>query len=294
MGWSLGWKRRWTVNPVIRMEWRFDSSSPHIHYFVKTNFFAYLCVKYIYLMKAYFWKNKQNFGDRLTPLLLSRFANINVEWSTANASDIVVVGSILEQLPRDYKGIILGSGKLHSKTIVDFPEANILALRGPLTAKGVKGNFVLGDAGLLADELIPVQERIHNLGIVAHWTDRTLEFDSRFSKYNPKIIHVTDDPIDVITQIAQCKKIISSSLHGIILADALGIPRRIEIAPRMLSHAHQEGGLFKWQDYSASIDEELVIGVTKEINHNKIEEKQHELFDVFEELRSIINKVSNA
>lgn len=242
-------------------------------------------------MKAYYWKDKHNFGDLLTPLLIKRFAKEPTVWSTPIDADIIVVGSILEHMFPTYKGIILGSGKMHEQSIINLQHANILALRGPLSAKGIKGTYALGDAALLADELIPVQEPIYDLGIVPHWTDKVLGIDTRFKKYNPLIINPTDDAITVITQIAQCKKIVSSSLHGIILADALGIPRRIEVAPRMLTHAHQEGGLFKWIDYSASIGVTLEIGLTQDINHNKIVERQHELFDVFEELRSLIYKM---
>lgn len=242
-------------------------------------------------MKAYYWKNKNNFGDLLTPLLIKRFTKEPAVWSAPLDADIIMVGSILEHMFPTYKGIILGSGKLHENSIINLPHANILAIRGPLSARGIKGTYALGDAGLLADELIAVQEPIYNLGIIPHWTDNVLALDPRFKNFNPKIISPTDDPIKVITEIAQCKKIVSSSLHGIILADALGIPRRIEIAPRMLTHAHQEGGLFKWLDYSASIGVTLEIGLTQEINHNKIVERQHELFDVFEELRSIIYKM---
>ncbi|VDM10417.1 unnamed protein product [Wuchereria bancrofti] len=167
-----------------------------------------------------------------------------------------MVGSILEQIPYEYNGIIAGVGKLHEKTNISFPNATILGVRGPLTAKalGIKSNqkVVLADPGLIADELVPLEDKEYDLGVVPHWTDKTLENNPIFKKYNPKIIRVTDDPLKVISEIGKCKKIVSSSLHGIILADAFGIPRRIEIAPRMLSHPHQEGGLFKWKDYSAS------------------------------------------
>lgn len=194
-----------------------------------------------------------------------------------------MAGSVIDRLPSDWNGIIAGAGKLHEKTKVPS-NAKILALRGPLTAKGVKGNYILADPGLLADELVPLPNQEYNLGIVAHWTDKELATDKRFLKYDPLIINVADDPLEVITQIGKCKKIISSSLHGIILADAFGIPRRIEIAPRMLTHKHQEGGLFKWHDYSASIGMGLRIGVTQEAGSNTIMEKQHALFDVFEEI----------
>lgn len=240
-------------------------------------------------MKVYYWNGKKNFGDLLTPLLLKKFTHLSSEWAEPEDSELVLAGSILEHLPEDWEGVIAGCGKLHEKTKLKFPRAKILALRGPLTAKGLKGNFVLGDPGLLADELVKIKDKKYELGIVPHWTDIKLEHTPIFLKYKPKIIRVTDDPLKVIDEIGQCKKIISSSLHGIILADAFGIPRRIEISPRMLSHPHQEGGLFKWLDYSASLNTKLEIGKTIEIDRNIILEKQYALFDVFEELKNIFS-----
>jgi pyruvyltransferase len=239
------------------------------------------------LPKAYYWKGKANFGDLLTPYLLKRFARLSSEWAKPEDAELALVGSILEHFPYDWNGIIAGAGKLHEGTILKFPNAKILAVRGPLTARGLKGNFILGDPALLADELVKREDKQYNLGIVPHWTDKTLEIDPRFTRYDPKIIRVDDDPLEVIREIGRCKKVISSSLHGIIVADAFHIPRRIEIAPRMLSHPHQEGGLFKWNDYSASIGMTLEIGVTQQANHFKISEKQHELYDVFREIKRI-------
>lgn len=238
-------------------------------------------------MKIFYWKAKKNFGDLLASLLIKKFTNLSSEWAEPEQAELVVVGSILHLLPENWNGVIAGCGKLHEKDRIKFPAARILALRGPLTAKGVKGNFVLGDPGLLADELVVNQEKEYNLGIVPHWTDKKLEHDPRFKKFNPKIIRVSDDPLKVIKEIGQCKKIVSSSLHGIVLADAFGIPRRVEISPRVLSHPHQEGGLFKWKDYSASIGLNFEIGLTQEADRNKIIDIQNELFDVFEEIKTI-------
>lgn len=240
-------------------------------------------------MKTYYWRGKKNFGDLLTPLLVNRFTHLPTSWVEPKDASLVMVGSILEHLPVDWTGVIAGAGKLHEGTILDLTKAKILALRGPLTAKGVRGSFVLADPGLLADELVPNQDKIYNLGIVPHWTDKTLENNPLFEQFSPKIIRVTDDPLEVIKQIAQCSKIVSSSLHGIILADAFGIPRRIELPPRTITHPHQEGGLFKWLDYSASIGMKLEIGITQGVDRNIIIEKQNELFDVFEEIKSIFS-----
>lgn len=240
-------------------------------------------------MNIYYWNKKKNFGDLLTSLLLDRFTRLPSKWSEPNDSQLVMVGSIIEQLPSYWVGVIAGIGKLHEKTVVNFPNARILGVRGPLTAKGLRGNLVLADPGLLANELVPIEDKQYDLGIIPHWTDTTLEHDPRFLKYNPKIIRVSDDPLKVISEIGRCKKVISSSLHGIILADAFHIPRRIEISPRVLSHPHQEGGLFKWHDYSASIGMKLEIGLTQEADRYKIIEKQHELYDMFGDIKSIFS-----
>lgn len=241
-------------------------------------------------IKLYYWNAKKNFGDLLSNLLLDKFVRLNHERAEAVDANLVIVGSILEHLPDHWRGIVAGAGKLHEHSKIKLHHAKILAMRGPLSAKGFKGNVVLADPGLLADEIVPLQDKEYNLGLVPHWSDTELEKNPIFLRYNPKIIRVDDHPIKAITEISQCRKIVSSSLHGIVLADAFGIPRRIEIAPRMLSHPHQEGGIFKWRDYAASLKMKLEIGLTQEADRNIVAEKQFELFDMFEEIKSIFSK----
>lgn len=239
--------------------------------------------------KAYWWSGRPNFGDLLTPMLLRRFSKLEVHWTEPNSAEIVVAGSVLEHLPDGWRGIVAGAGKLHDVERPLLAEARVLAFRGPLSAKGWRKDVVLADPGLLADELIEPVERVHNLGLVPHWTDHVLATRREFLRFDPLIVDVTADPYAVIAQIASCKKIVTSSLHGAVLADALGIPRRIEIAPLMLSNPAREGGLFKWRDYSASLGTTLEVGRTVEVDRNRVIEKQHELFDVFSEVRSLLS-----
>lgn len=243
-------------------------------------------------MKLYYWKDRKNFGDLLSPLLIKKFIREDCEWAPARDPELemVMVGSILEHLPWYFRGIILGSGKLHENSAINLELAHVLAVRGPLTAKSFEQKVVMADPGLIADELVGYQEKEYEIGIIPHWSDKGLATDPRFAKYKPRIIDVAGEPLYVIREIGRCKKIISSSLHGIVVADAFGIPRRIEIAPRMLTHSHQEGGLFKWEDYSASLNMSLKIGVTEEADRNKVTELQHELFDTFQEVISILRK----
>lgn len=233
-------------------------------------------------LQVYWWKGIPNFGDRLTPLLLSRFSNIESEWAPATKAKLFGVGSIIEHIPDDWTGIILGSGKLRPESI--FRQTNrkqILAIRGKLTAKGIKGEFALGDPGLLANELVTVETKKHKLGIVPHWSDKDLAGRPEFKKFDPVIIDPRGDPLDVIRTIGECDKIVSSSLHGIILADAFNIPRRFEYTERF----DKEGGMFKFLDYSSAINTPFEPGKLIAASRFHVEDRQHELFDVFQELK---------
>lgn len=242
------------------------------------------------MVKCYWWNARPNFGDLLTPLLLKRFTKLDSEWSHPEQSQLVMAGSVMDKLPNDWAGVIAGAGKLHESTIRTFPNAKVLAVRGPLSARGLKGNIVYADAALLADELVPKEDKQYDLGIVPHWSDTELEHNPIFKKYNPLIIRVNEDPLKVIREIGLCKKIVSSSLHGIILSDAMLIPRRIEIAPWFISRPKQEGGIFKWLDYSKSINVKFEVGVTQLAERHTILDKQYELYDVYKEVKAIFKE----
>jgi hypothetical protein len=236
-------------------------------------------------LPIYFWRGRPNFGDLLSPLLLKHFCGIEAVWVPVEEASLVGVGSIIEHIPNGWNGKIVGAGKLHEESLLPV-DAKIVALRGPLTAKGVRGDFAIGDLGLLANELVRVETKKWKLGIVPHWSDTQLATDPRFAPSaagiteDPLIIDPRGDPLDVIRLIGECIKIVSSSLHGIILADAFGIPRRAEYAPRL----DVEGGDFKFRDYSESIRTSFEIGALTQGNRQAIDDRKSELYDVLRSL----------
>ena len=242
--------------------------------------------------KAYWWPGMggvRNFGDVLAPLLLTHFAEINVKWDTISHSSIASIGSILEHIPPLWDGYILGSGRLleNSRLHLYNSPAKILAIRGPLSAKGLQGSFALGDPGLIANELVGYQKKEWDLGFMPHWQDK--ELVPRFQKLVPKeqsriVIDSSDEPLTVLKQIASCKRMVTSSLHGMILSDSFGIPRRVEVCRAM----EKDGGTFKFRDYSASIESKFTPGVMMEPNRFRVEDRQHEIFDAYQELKKAL------
>jgi hypothetical protein len=203
-------------------------------------------------VRVHWWRGKQpNFGDELNEYIL-RVLGINFERTPPKNADLVMVGSVLEHLPPGWAGTVCGAGKLREGSVVDLSHAKVLALRGALTADNVTGldpnqPLVLGDPALLVPHWIRQYPARFDLGIVPHWSD-----DQLFRRFPyGRLISPDGPPSRVITEIAQCKRIIASSLHGIIVADAYGIPRQAELFP----NANYEGGDFKYQDYASVYSE---------------------------------------
>ena len=203
-------------------------------------------------MKAYWWRPKRfrNFGDELGGFILDRFG-INYQWTEKSDSDLIVVGSTLDRTPTGWRGTIAGAGNKHESSIVDLTGCRVLALRGRLTLANVTGlghqRPVLGDPGLLASLLIERPPAKHEVGVVPHWSDTELS-----QRFDGHVIDVRQPPAKVISEIASCERIISSSLHGVVVADSYRIPRRAELPARAIEKPAQEGGDFKWRDYASA------------------------------------------
>lgn len=229
-------------------------------------------------MRLFWWNERPNFGDRLAPYLLKYYAGISSVWSPVESADVVVVGSVLERIPEWWPGSILGAGMIGDGSPVTVASARVHAIRGPLSAQHVPGDYAIGDPGLLADEMVTIETRDIELGLVPHWSDTHLAYDWRFQPYSPVVINPCGNPLDVIRMIGRCKKIVATSLHGIILADAFGIPRRTEVADK-LARDKWEGNLFKFRDYNASVGVPFRVGETQAAKRGMVENRKHELYD---------------
>lgn len=208
-------------------------------------------------LRAFWYRNVRNFGDLLTEWLLAEHG-IEVEWTPPKRAEFVGVGSILQALPPRWSGTVWGAG--HIKRRAHLPNAHILALRGPLTGDAP----LYADPGLLAGRGVSVTAE-HPTGVVAHYI-APLPVDG----YR---IDVQADPDTVIREAARCERIVSSSLHGLILADSLGIPNKWVHEPKVV------GDGFKFRDYAASFGETIVPGVWRLAPQEQVVEKQERLVE---------------
>ena len=189
-----------------------------------------------------------NLGDVLTPIVL-RGLGISVEWADQARAEMLAIGSII-RFARPGQAV-WGSGAMWA-TDSPSPDAHYLALRGPITGEVVRkaggtDPGVYGDPALLLPLIHdrPV-EQVHDLGVVPHYID-----DPPSGPWHT-ISPLSSDPLAVVDRIRSCRAIVSSSLHGIIVAHAYGIPAAwVRLSDRL------DGDDTKFRDYAASVGVEL-------------------------------------
>lgn len=234
----------------------------------------------------------KNFGDCLQPYILKHYGLTPYFVTSNQKTDVVLAGSILQWVPSDYSGFIIGTGA--EKGDYSFDKASIWALRGKLTYQHVKPqptHCVFGDIGLLMPFVFNEKvETKYDLGIVPHFKDYQNVLFTRLRSWGRvKIINVRQSPKVVIREIRECRHIAASSLHGLIIAEAYGIP-----TVRVVSY---ETFVWKNPDYKYE-DHYSALGVTmhthimdgRETKESLIAETTLKPMDVIQNIQSDLDR----
>lgn len=105
----------------------------------------------------------------------------------------------------------------------------------------------LGDPGYLAPTSLGIERnsKFDVVGVVAHYSDRQRpQVQKLLASEGALDLDVHADPLEFLQAMATCEVVISSSLHGLVFAEALGIPNLWFIPGR-----HVGGDGFKFRDW---------------------------------------------
>ncbi|MCK0156846.1 polysaccharide pyruvyl transferase family protein [Cellulophaga sp. F20128] len=210
-------------------------------------------------IKTFWFDDANNFGDILTPYIFKSFGQLKIKKIDPKYylfTNYLTIGSILTLSNK--KSIIWGSGFISANSVFKYGKpAKILAVRGPKTRKrilelGVDCPEVYGDPALLLPNFYKPKTTIkkYKLGIIPHYKDKISSFLENFNEDEVLIIDIQNPNIfEFIDLINQCEKIVSSSLHGLIVADAYQIPSLwIQFSNEII------GDGFKFLDYFESVN----------------------------------------
>lgn len=229
------------------------------------------------MYKLWWMKKENNYGDLLTPYIFDHF-NIPYVYTDVKEANTLCIGSIIVHAKKDT--LVLGSGLIKKKQ-QPSPLADYRIVRGPLTRNrilelGGSCPEIYGDPALLLPLIWEPSTKEHEIGIVPHIYNYT-EVKEKYSSY--KIIDLTKDPKTVTQEITSCKKIISSSLHGIIVSHAYGIPAAwVKFETKLV------GDDIKFKDYYASFNKDAILSTVEMPVFTEAEFDISKLVDIFEGL----------
>lgn len=180
------------------------------------------------MFKAYWGTEEDNFGDLLNKNILDYCGVQYTHTENFLDANLFCIGSVI-RLAR--KSIILGSGIIKSGTPEELhPENTYEFVRGPRTrervlAAGCKCPEIYGDPALLVSRFVDPLPKKYKIGFVPHYKHKNKYTQDLAENKGWEFIDVSNkDPLAVVQKITQCSKIVSTSLHGIIVAHAYGIP----------------------------------------------------------------------
>lgn len=263
------------------------------------------------LVPVFYWDGTPNFGDVIGPYLISKITGkpvLNIK--DLPYSGVMAVGSIIQLLDRKNM-VIWGSGlmqKLTSEQIKEFKKYNpeILSVRGRETAKylleadiNVPDQSCYGDPALILPLFYsPSISYPKKIGICPHFTHKSYFLENITDKDNLRIIDVQKDMETVVDSISSSTVCISTSLHGLIIAQAYSIPWIwLEVIDNNLI-----GNDFKFKDFFSTLNESQVSHIKvkmeeiKSLNYRAIAEKAKlpdKLYSeklILESLSSYLNK----
>ncbi len=176
-----------------------------------------------------------NFGDALFPLIVERIVKRRLEpvGESYLGPKLIAGGSVLHCA---HDGDVLWGVGLRTeenfRSNPRFHHLTVAAVRGPITRDFLLSRYqfdvpdVFGDPAILLPHLFPEWQRRTvkgRIGVVPHFSNRHAYASS---SEDLVVIYPNQDPQQVVSDILTCELVIAGSLHGLIVAEAFGIPAR--------------------------------------------------------------------
>jgi pyruvyltransferase len=247
-------------------------------------------------VELYFWSpndnSRENFGDYLSKIIIEKVAEVlNVDVNTkkinrykifAHSHQLLAIGSIMHAAKNS--ATIWGSG-INGKVLnYDLYPTNldVRMVRGPLTrniliSKGISCPEIYGDPALLLSDFFKAGKvkKKYEYILIPNKNEVAL-FESFSNCVSP-----LEDWKFIVNKILQSKLVISSSLHGVIVAEPYGIPAR-----HFMSYSEP---IFKYEDYyrgtgrdnfrfAQSVNEAIELGGEPSPDINKLKTLMYKSF----------------
>lgn len=192
-------------------------------------------------IRLHWWKEfnqngLQNYGDLMSFYLVKKISKkfvvttrnkSNRFWQKLIPKYYIAIGSIIGGASKN--SIVWGGGIISRDQFVK--KATFVAVRGPKTrdrllSLGYEVPKVYGDPALLLPRFIKNKERkVTSIALIPHFVDYESVNKSQKEVDDFSVINLlTNSVVKTTKEIIECSSIVSSSLHGVIVGHAYGIP----------------------------------------------------------------------
>jgi hypothetical protein len=218
---------------------------------------------------TYWWDLKPNFGDVIGPWLVQKLLGapvVNSRSLEPPRPSLFTVGSVIGHLDRPGhhvwgSGVINPIGPEKRERIAGNQPEAIHAVRGRLTRQELMDKLgwavpeVYGDPALLMPKYHRPSASAPTTGevaVVPHYSHRPLFAQVRGTGF--RVVDATDGLERVVDAIANADRCVSTSLHGVIIAQAYEVPW----VWLRLEDNQLHGDTFKFEDFFTVVDRSQV------------------------------------
>ena len=187
------------------------------------------------IIRLHWWKEfrddgLQNYGDLLSKYLVEKLSKKVVVSTRSKLNKYlkrlvkpyyIVIGSIIGAANKN--AIVWGSGIISRNQNIE--NATFLAVRGPETRKrliklGYNVPEIYGDPAILLPNFIKNETvKKYKIGIIPHFVDYEKVMQMIPKNENIRVINLLTNSVEKTTkEILECKTILSSSLHGVLVS----------------------------------------------------------------------------
>lgn len=218
-----------------------------------------------------------NFGDWLSPLMLSNFTDNEIIWQPptkpTSKKHLVSIGSIGRFIKPN--SVVVGTG-ISSEEIQLSKSADYISVRGPLTAavlakSGGKKVDSFGDPGLAISEVIPLKRSKTNgkIAFIRHFSHLAIpvKLPESFDELSVLLSH-PDAITTFLKNLIGYDSVVTSAMHIMIACQSYGIPCALVSFEGFQENVHGTG--IKYQDYALGAGVEVMNPEIISLDLNKI------------------------
>lgn len=203
-----------------------------------------------------YWNRIRNVGDSANPDIIAQVSQLKPSFCfNDKAPHVLGIGSVLFMATP--ASVIWGSGVLDPRhPLAAIPPSQVRALRGQLSLQhlqqhlGVGGDVALGDPGMLVTDLPEIKAlqssttKRYRYAVIPHHDMFHNEYFQTIARSGDALLlDVRLGLNDFIAGLLSAEIVVSQSLHGLIFAEALGLPHV------WISHTQDEVWQFKFRDW---------------------------------------------